>query len=339
MKIFLTTAYPFHSERNFAVKWLSESAKLDPYKKHVLVKDPSEAEIVLFVEHHPGEDPYFFKVFSSEIFKRFRQKCLLYHDCDWAIPLIPGIYPSLERRANHLQICEPGHYIARLCENQAIRFITEKPKPEFLFSFVGAGKTHSVRSKVLNLKHPRCFLEDTSGKHSWELTSREKEIFEKKYVEVSQRSKFILCPRGVGPSTYRLFESMEMGICPVIISDEWVPVSNLKWEKFSIRIPESQVNDIPNILEEQEDKAEAMGKLARVNWEKFFSKEVSFHHLTEISQRLHIRRQSYKPKSKIKLYSNFLSPFHFRNLIRYTKKQLMNKRDNLLAYQKNQCII
>jgi hypothetical protein len=35
------------------------------------------------------------------------------------------------------------------------------------------------------------------------------------------------CPAGIGPATYRLFEAMELGRVPVILSDEWVPRKGL----------------------------------------------------------------------------------------------------------------
>ena len=322
MKVYLTSAYSYHYKNNFAAKWLSESAIADPYKIHTLTNNPEEADIILFVEHHPGDDPYFFKVLNSKIFRKFKEKCYLYHDCDWVIPLIPGIYPSVENRIFNAAITQSGHYIARHCQNEAVYFHDKKPKAEFLFSFMGASASHPIRNQILNLKHPKCFLKDTSGKNSWELNPQEKKIFENDYVRVSQKSQFILCPRGLGPNTYRLYETMEMGIPPVIISDQWVPTYGPKWEEFSIRIPENQIKYIPNILEEKKHLAPKMGKLARIAWEEWFSKAVSFHKIIEACSRLQKDGMNQRKIEKLKIYREFLKPFHFRNLLRYTKKRL-----------------
>ncbi|MDN3688876.1 exostosin domain-containing protein [Cyclobacterium jeungdonense] len=322
MKVYLTSAYPFHFKNNFAVKWLSESSIADPYKIHSLSNNPETADIILFVEHHPGNDPYFFEVLSSKLFKKFKEKCYLYHDADWVIPLIPGIYPSIENRIFNAGITQPGHYIARQCENEAVKFQDDKPKPKFLFSFIGASATHTIRTEILKLHHPECFLKDTSGKNSWELNPAEKKKFENDYVSVSQKSSFILCPRGLGPNTYRLYETMEMGISPVIISDQWVPTYGPEWENFSIRIPESQIKNIPNLLEENKHLASKMGKLARCAWEEWFCKAVSFHHIIEACNKLQKERMNYGNIEKLKTCCEFLKPFHFRNLLRYTKRRL-----------------
>lgn len=323
MKVFLTSAYPYHPEKNFAMQWLKESAISDPFKDHSLTDDPQAADLILFVEHHPGHDPYFFSVSRNEIFRKFQDKCFLYHDCDWAIPIIPGIYPSVEKRFFTPGIMQAGHYIARLCENEAIMPAGNSEK-EFLFSFVGAKKTHTCRSRVLNLTHDRCYLKDTSGSNSWNLSPEDKKKFEEEYVNVCAKSQFILCPRGIGPNTYRLFEAMEMGIAPVIISDEWVPIEGPSWERFSLKIAERDIENIPNILEENQDRSILMGILAREEWEKWFSKEVSFHHLVEACRRIRQEKLRAKGISRLRIYREFLMPFHFRNLLRYSKKQLID---------------
>ena len=323
MKIFLTSAYPLN-EKNFAAIWLEQSANDDPFKIHTIAESPEDADLILFVEHHPGRDPYFFQVLKSEIFKKYRKKCYLYHDCDWAIPLIPGIYPSLEKKLFHSAISEPGPYIARLCENEALNYLQDRPEPKYLFSFMGARITHPVRNQVLQLSHSHSYLLDTSGKNSWKLKPLEKASFEENYVNICLRSQFIICPRGIGPSTYRLFESMEMGIAPVIVSDEWVPIKGPDWNSFSIRVLEKNVHQIPAILESRKADSRKMGINARKNWEEFFSKGVCFHHMAEACQRLHNNKDQATFLLWVNIYLQFLRPFHLRNMLRYFKNQLLN---------------
>ena len=50
----------------------------------------------------------------------------------------------------------------------------------------------------------------------------------------------MICPRGWGSSSIRLFEVMEMGRVPVIISDAWVNEAP-KWADFSVRVSEADV--------------------------------------------------------------------------------------------------
>ncbi|MDT0688843.1 exostosin family protein [Salegentibacter sp. F188] len=328
MRLFITSAYPYNSETNFAAYWLRESAELDPYKIHSVCDDPGDADIIFFVEHHPDNDPYFLKVLTSPIYKKFKEKCYLYHDRDWVVPLMPGIYPSIRKKFYRDSRMASGHYIARICENEAIKYEAGKIKPEYLFSFVGASSTHRVRTNILALDYPNCFLKDTAGKNSWMLNPNEKSQFEQSYAEIMKKSLFILCPRGFGPSTYRLFESMEMGRVPVIVSDEWVPINGPEWIDFSIHLAEKDVDQIPQILEERKNEAEEMGYKAREAWENWFSKEISFHRFADTLSRLHQRGASQKNYKNWKVYLQFLIPFHFKNLMRYTRKQLLLTKKN-----------
>jgi hypothetical protein len=322
MKFFINSAYPYHPQKNFAAMWLRESAASDPFKVHQICSDPNSADIILFAEHHPPQDPYFFQVLQSDIYKKFKHKCYIYHDNPNVLPLLPGVFPSIEKKYYNPCIMQPGPYIARLCTNDEVTYYEKKPLYMYLFSFVGAVRTHPVRENILRLKHDSCFLKDTSDKNSWELDPSQKKLFEEEYAKISLQSQFVLCPRGVGPNSYRLYEIMEMGIAPVIISDDWVPLPGPDWESFSIQVPESSINIIPSLLEERKEEAELMGLRARKAWEEWFSKEVSFHHIAEACVRLHNNRNKFNSLLWIRIYSQFLRPFHLRNLLRFIKKRI-----------------
>jgi hypothetical protein len=47
-------------------------------------------------------------------------------------------------------------------------------------------------------------------------------------------SKYALCPRGTGPTSYRIYEAIQMGCVPVYIGDNfWLPFSDeLNWFEF-----------------------------------------------------------------------------------------------------------
>ena len=44
-----------------------------------------------------------------------------------------------------------------------------------------------------------------------------------RYNEILSRSVFSLCPEGAGPNTLRLWESLAIGVIPVVIADDWIP--------------------------------------------------------------------------------------------------------------------
>lgn len=323
MKLFLVSAYPFHEVDNFAVSWLQESAKVDPFKKHSIVDTPEEADVVLFTEHHPPHDPYFFKVLKHPLYKKFKSKAIICHDNPYPIAIVPTLSPSIEKSFFNEEFTAIAPYIARHTENDAVKQLAPSSERKYLFSFLGASRTHAVRKEIVKLKHPDSFLKDTSDKDLWLLSPEEKKQFENQYVEVSNESYFVLCPRGVGVNSYRLFEVMQMGLTPVIISDEWVPFEGPKWDDFSIRIPESKVTEIPEILEARKEDAIEMGKIARKNWEQWFSKEVCFHHIANLTEKLSKEKSTNPIKKLTYSYSQFLRPFHFRNLLRHYKRTLL----------------
>jgi hypothetical protein len=92
-----------------------------------------------------------------------------------------------------------------------------------------------------------------------------------RYAESTARSRFVICPRGLGPSSIRIFEAMRMGRCPVIVSDDWTPPSFVDWNACSIRVAESAVRDLPAILREREADAASLGAAARAAWERLYS--------------------------------------------------------------------
>jgi len=69
------------------------------------------------------------------------------------------------------------------------------------------------------------------------------------FIDVVSKSKFTLCPKGSGLSSYRFFESMFLGSVPVLIADQVILPYNdfLDYDKMIIRIPESKVNNFEYI--------------------------------------------------------------------------------------------
>ncbi len=89
-----------------------------------------------------------------------------------------------------------------------------------------------------------------------------------------RNSKFVLCPRGRATVSIRLFETMELGRVPVILSDEWVPPDGPDWPGCSLRVPERRVGGLPALLRSCEPNAEEMGRQARAAWEQWFSPQM-----------------------------------------------------------------
>jgi len=121
---------------------------------------------------------------------------------------------------------------------------------DLLFSFKGANWTHSIRKTIIDLYPNEC-----EGYSGWGVDNNDIE-FRSNYIKTIKRSKFSLCPRGYGRTSYRLYESMMVGTIPVIISDDWQPPLSfmLDWNEFSVTINEADVDKIPEILNSFSDE-------------------------------------------------------------------------------------
>lgn len=318
LNVYITTAYA----DNQAPYWLLQNAK---DKKYNSVADPETADLILFVEGHPDQDPYFFNVYSNPIFRKFKNKSILYHDADLSITFMKTLSPSIEKWQYNPSFHRPAHYIARLCENDTINQFknnVEAIPRNFLYSFIGS-RNHPSRDAIFNIKHPDdVIITDTTGKKAWELTAKEKSDYEKEYLNSIIESYFVLCPRGFGPSTYRLFEVMQMGRCPVIISDEWVRPMNIDWESFAIFVAEKDISNLPSILLQRKEESKEMGRKARIVWLQHFSPEASFNEILDNAFNL-LEAMPGKYWNVSAVFQFFKKGFHFRNLARYIKRKFI----------------
>jgi hypothetical protein len=321
MNILLTTANVY--EHPDPAEWLKLNSKSFGIN---CVDDPEFADIIIFAETHPSEDPYFRNVINHPLYKKYRRKCVLYHDADLSVTTIPTISPSIEAWQFDAKHKRSFHYIARMCDNDTINIaiLNYQQNRKYLYSFVGS-RTHKIRNKLFDSKHPvDAFLNDTTGFKGWELSALDKILYERNYYNISDESYFILAPRGIGPCTYRLFETMQIGRVPVIISDEWIKIPGIDWESFTITIPESQIDLIPQILNERKKDAVEMGKIARKNWEEHFSPDVSLYKISMAAKELLAHK--YSIKDSLRDHAQFfIKPWHLKNLLRSKKNQFKNK--------------
>jgi Exostosin family len=321
-RIHLLTAYP-ESDFRGRVGYLSfkENALADRMKVHQLAEDPEEADIILFVEVDVGR--FSEKVLGHPYLKRFRQKCFMLSS-DWrVIPFVPGIYTALEKSWYLPRRSRPGFYLGCFI-NPLIKF-EAAPDRDLLYSFMGDLQTARVRQALARLEHPRGVFVDTSLENQDAMsksTAEQRAAFWNRYVEIARRSKFILCPRGIAPTSIRLFETMCMGRVPVILSDEWVRPEGPEWEKFSIQIPERDARSVPRLLEEKEEAAFEMGLLARTEWEKYFSPDILFHRAVELCLEIQKSRRFPEALDRLTLIPQLLRPHVVREYLRTWKRRL-----------------
>lgn len=330
MKVFLLTVASHDRENDYdrgPYLKLKESAERSRFKSHTLTSNPQEADLILFAELH-GAGPYFELIRRHPLVRKYREKCFLFCSNFFVIPFLPGVYASIEKRWCSRRT-RSGFYLG-VSENEFVQFTPPASDLPYLYSFVGSIGNAAVRRDLATLVDPRFFFQDTSAHYDrilyGERKPEEVKAFWRRYAETMQASKFVLCPRGLGPGTVRLFDTMRMGRVPVILSDDWVEPAGPRWNTFSIRIPEKEFARIPALLAAREADAVSMGQLAREQWEEWFSEDVCFHRVVEWCLQIKSGRRVPEKLASLIQYIHFLRPFHFRHLLR-TKYQTSRRKN------------
>lgn len=318
-QILLLSAAPESGDPYNRGAWrkLLQSAKIDIFGEHFLTENPAAADLILFAELY-GAGPYFQAVRKHAFVKKFREKCFLFCANDFVIPFLPGVFASIEKRWSSRRT-RSGFYLA-VSENEFVDFTPVRNDLPYLYAFLGSADTHRVRRRLATLSHPRGFFHDTSAEYaevlSGKLSAAQMRDYWRRYADTSKASKFILCPRGMGTSSVRLFDAMRMGRVPVILSDQWVEPEGPTWSKFSLRVSEADFASIPILLERLEPRGVEMGKLARAQWEEWFSPSVSFHRVVEWCLAIMRSRKLPEKIAHFAPFIQYLRPFHFRHLLR-----------------------
>ncbi|MDP9284015.1 MAG: glycosyltransferase family 47 protein [Actinomycetota bacterium] len=255
---------------------MRELASADRFNVHRLIDDPEASDLVLFVESSTDAGPYFELVRRHPVYTAFRSKSYLFSSTDRIVPFLPGVYASVERSWYWPSWTRSGMYLG-IRETADLRHEAATGSRSYLFSFIGSSTTHSVRRRLLQVRHPDGLIIDTA----FEGAELEPTGYTRRHAESIARSAFVLCPRGGGTSTFRLFETMMLGRVPVIISDQWVPPVGPDWQSFSVRVGEGELEALPALLEERQSEAVSMGEAARLAWLDWFSETTSFHRIVD----------------------------------------------------------
>jgi hypothetical protein len=218
--------------------------------------------------------------------KHAAERLLVINKDDFAHGLLPGLYTSLPAsRSNperHRTIC---YYRT---PNPKILEPKDPVVPTVLGAFRGNLRGHEVRRKLFALwgRDPRFSLEATD---SWLHHSA---VEQGRFVDQIRGAFFSLCPRGWSPNSHRIFESMALGRCPVLIADDWNPPAGVDWSQCAVFLAEKKLADLSRFLEERREVAIALGAKAQENWASTFAPEVRMRHYLGLLRNLLENRPS-----------------------------------------------
>ncbi|HEV3384894.1 MAG TPA: exostosin family protein [Gemmata sp.] len=281
---------------------------------HTLADNPESADIIIAAIQSTGYGPCFELLRRHEIYRNHAHKLAVYCPDDNQFPALRGLYAAATEQWVKRGWALPAHYISSHIHK--FQFSTEEIKDkEILFSFVGSSRTHKVRERITKLHHPRGVIVDSNPASDstrwWEKPSKHESFAT--FRDITRRSRFVLCPRGVSSSSIRLFEAMEAGAVPVIVSDSIQLPQGPDWTSFSIRVAERDVESIPAAVEELQNEAASMGRKARDTWEAFFSESATAG--TVVRWALQLTPFSRRPISL--RAAEYLNPRQIRAKLRY----------------------
>jgi len=245
------------------------------HSQHTLTDDPAAADLILLIGSFGQESHY---LLDHPLYRTYPDKCAVYTEDDNYLPLAPGVYCSAQQDENTRAgrtftwsyVSASGRYSNPYVTNTG----TNK---NLLFSFMG-GSTSMLRKRIFNLDFKRhgIVIENTSAYYHWDLTQPNREERQQRYADVLAHSHFVLCPRGAGTGSIRLFEVMQAGIAPVLISDGFPLPPNVPWDTFLLRFDEGDITRLPELIEPHLATSAKRGRLAREAWLNHFAPEKDF---------------------------------------------------------------
>jgi hypothetical protein len=159
--------------------------------------------------------------------------------------------------------------IPLICSKIPIEYINTNINKDIFCSFVGSA-THPIRTQIIQqYKNDFDFVLNCGA---WNPQISQNALHN--FINTTLRSKYTLCPRGYGTTSFRLYEAMQLNTVPVYISDVHdLPWSDeLDWNEFCVLIKPNEINSIKEILKKiTEDDYNTMLNKCKQVYEKCFT--------------------------------------------------------------------
>ena len=258
--------------------------------------DPSRADVIIFGSDEIG---YFS---NNPLYCAHKAKSICISESDIPTFYLPGLYAAnMSSAITASRTRTASYFISQRAQgNPEVHKLIGKPvEKRFLYSFMG-GSNSWPRKRLFNALHSSddVLVEPSDSYNHWQKGPGEEDarvLRMRRYAEIMAASRFTLCPRGCGLSSYRLFESMSLGVAPVIISDGWRPVEEVDWS-FALFIREKDIPRVDVIVRSHADEWKQRGEAGQTAYRRFFSDEaipVTLHAgVVDVLSRYNARREA-----------------------------------------------
>jgi hypothetical protein len=185
--------------------------------KHYFTNSVNDADIYLFFNSFFTAS----EIRKHPLVKKNPAKCFYFCNADISYPVLPGLYAALPSNILFDYFYRTGFYLN--ATNSHINKLKNTLPVTYLASFQG-GLSSRLRQKLVAIDFKTDKIKINIVEPQWQhfyvgTGFAESQVdFLTNYAKLIYASKFILCPRGNGISSYRLFETLEAGRVPVILS-------------------------------------------------------------------------------------------------------------------------
>jgi hypothetical protein len=258
---------------------VEELARIDRFDQHNVSADPDAADVVLFPQCHMLPADWRLRTIREHpLTRRFSEKVVVFNERDRAWCAFPGVYVSMPAHHFDPRYQRPWAYFPLPPADRST-------SPDLLFSFIGSPSSR-CRKPLFKLHHPEAVVERVRGFTFYDPASLNFENRRARFRDIVHRSRFVLCPRGRGTSSIRLYETLAAGRVPIIISDDWLAPRGPSWDDFSIRWPEGRVKGLIETIEERDNEWSDMSSAAVAAHREFFAPDVWFHRVIELCREI-----------------------------------------------------
>ena len=274
--------------------------------------DSEGADAIIFHEKFRGYYPrsYQQELLRDPVLGSNLSKALVISFGDHAHGLLRGVYVGLRSTVSNSKMHRSIPYMPKQFPNPLTRnpdgLHWDDSKIKYLATFMGSQKTSKLREQIFSLfsESKDFYLSETGDYATHPLQQHEA------YVAKILQSRFVLCPGGWSPSSFRIFECMALGRVPVIISDKFVTCDGIPWNDFALVCKEENLGSLRELLHENLCSWSKLAKNAREYFLAFASETTIFDYyakqliqLSEINSDLnndHLIRSWWKSKTLVR---------------------------------------
>lgn len=277
-----------------------------------IVSEPDAADIILFAG---SISPYQRTVRRHPLARLYPGKVFVFDLTDRPIPFMRGVYACLDKGIQHPTWTRSGFY-SRVIDGTDIEPSPLPSNPRYLASFLGDCRNAGIRGEMLSISRGDILIHDSGSGEPCEVNGCRyaPDQARRAFLNSLSCSRFVLCPRGRGVSSWRIFEVMRAGRCPVIMSDGWIQSEGPCWEEFALFVPERRVYDLPRLLASCRDEAADRGKKARCAWERHFGPRAALGTVVSLCKSL-LSVGSAKRSPPLSILLRCMEPHHLRHAL------------------------